>query len=82
VVKHARASKVKVNVQKKNDNITVSVQDNGSGFNYNPKLLKMKQYGFGLLSIYERIENIGGTLQIDTAPGKGTKVVLKVPVNN
>jgi PAS domain S-box-containing protein len=82
VVKHARASKVKVNVQNKNDNITVSVQDNGSGFNYNPKLHKMEHSGFGLLSIYERIENIGGTLQIDTAPGKGTKVVLKVPVNN
>ncbi len=42
VVKHARASKVKVNVQKKNDNITVSVQDNGSGFNYNPGLHKME----------------------------------------
>jgi len=29
-----------------------------------------------------RIENIGGTVQIETAPGKGTKVVLKVPIKN
>ena len=82
MVKHARASKVTVYLQKKNDNISISVHDNGVGFNYNPELLKMKESGFGLLSIHERIENIGGTLQIETAPGKGTKVVLKVPVNN
>jgi len=82
VVKHARASKVTVNIKKQNDNLSVAVQDNGSGFNFNPKFVKVEDYGFGLMSIYERIENISGTVQIDTAPGKGTKVVINVPVNN
>ncbi|MCK5102174.1 MAG: sensor histidine kinase, partial [Cyclobacteriaceae bacterium] len=81
VVKHARASQVGVIIQMKNDNIFISVNDNGSGFNYNPELHKMKDSGFGLLSINERIENISGTLQIETAPGKGAKVILNVPAN-
>ena len=71
-----------VELQKKNDNIFVSVQDNGSGFTYIPELFRIKNSGFGLLSIHERIENIGGAVQINTFPGKGTKVVLKVAINN
>ena len=37
--------------------------------------------GFGISGMKERCQNIGGTLQIDSAPGKGTKVIVRVPEN-
>jgi signal transduction histidine kinase len=80
VIKHAGATKVIVSFEKKNNIISISVHDNGSGYNYNPDLLRMKDTGFGLLSIYERIENIDGELLIDTAPGKGTNATLRLPI--
>ena len=79
VVKHARAAKVLVTLEMMPEWVKVSVEDDGVGF-----ILErvMTDYGtrFGLISMQERADLLGGTLQINTAPGQGTRVVFKVPV--
>ena len=80
VIKHAGATNVIVSFEKKKKIISISVHDNGSGYNYNPDLPRTKDSGFGLLSIHERIESIDGELLIDKAPGKGTNATLRFPI--
>lgn len=81
VVKHAQAKKVKVTVSKLGDRIRVSIEDDGLGFNPD-KLAEMavKKGAFGLFSIRQRLELLGGRLDIDSAPGRGTKITITAPL--
>jgi PAS domain S-box-containing protein len=80
VVKHAGAHKVKVSVRKLN-NICVTVEDDGVGFDPVEVLAGAAKRGeFGLFSIRERLENLGGHLQIDSAPGRGCKITMTAPL--
>ncbi len=74
VVKHAHASEVTVRMGCKADWIKISVRDNGVGLRVHT--LGKHRRGFGLFDIRDRLECIGGRLEIDSAPGKGTLVVL------
>ena len=81
VVKHARAKKVSVSLKENANSVTVVIEDDGMGFD--PEAVKTrngKQGGFGLFSIHERMSNLGGTFDIQSAPGKGCRVVLTMPV--
>ena len=80
VVKHAKASRVNVDITETEKNLEISVQDNGAGFHYNPAMLRLKSYGFGLFSIQERVANNGGYMSIETSPGEGTLIKLIVPL--
>ena len=77
VLKHARASEVKLQVNLIRNRLSLIMEDNGRGFDPN---LKEKQ-GLGMKNIHSRIQKIGGDLDIDSAPGKGTTVVLNVPLS-
>lgn len=81
VVRHAHTHNVKVSVRKVGNQICVSVEDDGIGFDPD-KVLAMdgKMAGFGLFSIRERLKELGGHLQIDSQPGKGTKVMIMAPL--
>ena len=76
----SQAVKVQINVQLvlSSDMIRVSVSDNGKGFD--PDQIANSE-GVGLKLIRERLEMLGGTLDVDTAPGKGCKILLKAPVS-
>jgi signal transduction histidine kinase len=79
-VKHARADKAAIAVQAGADDITLEISDNGCGFD-----VAILDSGFspddrfGLFSIKERLRYLGGSLKIQSAPGKGTAVLLSVP---
>jgi PAS domain S-box-containing protein len=77
VVKHARASSVKVSVARYEDNIKIDVEDNGAGF-YPVK--KKDLSGYGLFSIRERLDHLGGSFDIDSKPNQGTRVTLTAPL--
>lgn len=82
VVKHARASAASVSVTRTDDNIRVQVKDNGIGFD----VAKRDPYGiddmgYGLFSIRERLEPLGGCLDVRSEPGGGTEVTLWGPLN-
>jgi len=77
VHKHAQANAVGMAWQHSNDNWVLHVTDDGVGFD----LVKAARHkkSVGLLSMRERAELIGGTLQIQSTPGKGTAVTLLLP---
>ncbi|HYV22560.1 MAG TPA: sensor histidine kinase [Candidatus Bathyarchaeia archaeon] len=78
VHKHAHASTVGMAWSRANDNWVLHVTDDGMGFD----LVKAARHkkSVGLLSMRERAELIGGSLQIQSTPGKGTAVTLLLPV--
>ena len=81
VVKHAGAKTVKVGITRQNTEVVVTVEDNGVGFDASKLGLPSgKEGGFGLFNIRERLEYIGGRLEIESRPGKGTRIVMTVPV--
>ncbi len=81
VVKHAGVDHATVTLENTASNISLTVTDNGNGFDAD-KISRDRKSGFGLLSILERLAYIGGEARIESAPGKGTKIVLRAPVNH
>ncbi len=77
VRKHSGATSAVVRVTKTDDTATFVVADDGHGFDVSGAL--HGRDGFGLHAMRERMELIGGTLVIDSAPGRGTRVVAGVP---
>jgi signal transduction histidine kinase len=81
VVKHARAKTVSVYLDKVDGNVTVSVTDDGVGFNPAAVASGTKTgTGFGLFSIREQLEGFDGTLDIESAPGRGSRFTVTVPL--
>lgn len=74
VTRYANASSVKVLISRQHNQIVLTVNDNGLGFNYS-----IKPKGFGLLGMRERVEGLSGSFEIITAPGKGTQVEVALP---
>jgi PAS domain S-box-containing protein len=80
--KHARAKKVKISIERNNDNIQIEVKDDGVGFDISAlDSYCEKDIGFGLLNIRERIDIVGGSFEIESRKNKGTKIILKAPIN-
>ncbi len=81
VVKHARASEVRVSLRKNDQCIRIEITDDGRGFTVPDDFLEIARQGhLGLVGIRERAEAIGGTAQIISEPGKGTTVRVVVPL--
>jgi two-component system sensor histidine kinase DegS len=74
--RHSQATLVKVQVDLGNDVLRVSVDDNGKGFD--PESLK-EATNLGLKLIRERAEMLGGSFEIDSAIGSGTRISFSVP---
>ncbi len=81
VVKHANAHKVKVRIHHSADRIQICVEDDGIGFDVGKiASLPADTEGFGLFSIREQLEYIGGNLQIESDVGKGARVTIIAPL--
>ncbi|MBA7663509.1 Oxygen sensor histidine kinase NreB [subsurface metagenome] len=81
VVRHARADKVKVSIRKFDEQICVSVEDDGVGFDPAETASTVtKRAEFGLFSIRQRLEELGGHLEIESEPGRGCKVTMTAPL--
>ena len=77
VMKHARANKVIVSLASTADAITLTVQDDGVGFD--TQRLANSHRGLGLISMAERLRLVRGTVTIDSIPHQGTRLYIKVP---
>jgi signal transduction histidine kinase len=62
------------------DALLAEVEDNGCGFPCDPQGMPARNTGLGLLGIRERAAIAGGTLVIDSAPGRGTRIALRIPL--
>jgi two-component system sensor histidine kinase DegS len=77
--RHSQANLVKVNLDLGEDRIRVSVDDNGKGFD--PDSIQQGN-SLGLKLIRERAEMLGGSFEIDSALGKGTRILFAVPARS
>ena len=79
VRKHARATTATVDVRRRAGQLVVTISDDGVGFN--PAARVRSDFPrFGLPTMQERAATIGGNLEIDSAPGRGTTIRLSVPL--
>lgn len=79
--RHADATHVEVSFSYANDRITVSIHDDGKGFN-TTEVLNTDNRSLGILGMRERIELLGGQFQLISAPGKGTHVQVELSLPN
>lgn len=84
VLKHAQAKKVKVELELLDKAIRLSIEDDGVGFDYKNLLKRLRRrkedrVKLGLLGLKERVELLGGSLDIRTAAGAGTRLVAQLP---
>lgn len=77
VVKHARATQVQIRL--KYDEKTVSLEMNDDGRGFEPEAAHQSG-GFGLQGIHERVQQLGGTLNIESAPLRGTRLSVRIPL--
>jgi CheY-like chemotaxis protein len=83
VVKHANTSRAKVCLSlDASQQLRIVVQDSGPGFDMAAQTMTAVGRHFGLESIRERMEAMGGTLQMETGPNQGTKVILRLPLGS
>lgn len=81
ISKHARATQVSVVLEKQAERIILIIEDNGKGFDH--ALLRTPRRsgrGLGLLGMRERATLIGGDVEIESAPGSGTTIFVRVPL--
>lgn len=75
-LKYSNASKIMISFDIENQNVVLTIEDNGIGFD--PQDANVRG-GFGIKTMRERSEKLGGCLQIDSAPGKGTRLSACIP---
>ncbi|MGD1996482.1 MAG: GAF domain-containing sensor histidine kinase, partial [Anaerolineae bacterium] len=79
--KHARAENIWVRLRRQGSAFVAEVEDDGRGFDLKKVMEDYTVRGsLGMMNMRERTELVGGSLDIDTAPGQGTRVVLTVPL--
>ncbi len=81
VVKHTTVNKAHIGINPNDSHVLISVEDKGSGFDTgNLNSMPSANAGFGLFSIRERLDLLGGKVEVYSNPGKGTKVDLYIPL--
>ncbi len=85
MAKHSKARNVSLALEAKNGWVELDYKDDGAGFNYerlihSPKRRREDRFKLGLAGLRERVELLGGTMQIDTAPSKGVKMKVRLKV--
>jgi signal transduction histidine kinase len=76
VIKHAKAQSAKLELQKKENKIVITLQDNGIGFDFLSKFKNLKS--LGLKTIKERVRYINGILLVESSPGNGAKFNIEI----
>jgi len=83
VRKHAQARQVNLTLTYMDDEVILDVQDDGVGFEpARAPLQAGPEHGYGLVALQERAAQLGGNLQIESAPGEGTTVVVALPTTS
>jgi signal transduction histidine kinase len=82
VVKHSAATETAIVIKKRMPLVSLSIRDNGRGFNATIPPAASHDLGYGLSGIAERVRILGGTLVIDSRPSEGTSLTVEVPAPN
>jgi PAS domain S-box-containing protein len=81
IAKHAQATQVSVAVKRKGEGVSFRLEDNGKGFNV-PQILASdsRKRGLGLAAMEERVRMLGGSLEMWSEPGVGSRISFFVPI--
>jgi PAS domain S-box-containing protein len=77
ILRHSEADHVEIALTQDRENLKLSIRDNGKGFEVSKAT---KKGSFGIIGMHERILMLGGSLEIESAPGSGTEIRLEVPL--
>jgi signal transduction histidine kinase len=77
IIKHAHATAGKVTIKRWYNRLNIDVEDNGTGFDVSLKRTQNER-GIGLQGIVERTRFVGGTMRVESNPGKGTRVLITI----
>jgi signal transduction histidine kinase len=78
--KHARVDKAMIRLWQEGDQVCITVEDKGQGFDP-AKLTKPESSSFGLQIMRERVKSVGGNFEIESKPGQGTRITLRYSKN-
>jgi len=78
IIKHADATEANISLTQLEDTINIIVEDNGKGFN--TRKIIHTENGMGLSSIEKRVEHLEGSMEVDSTPGKGTNILIDIPI--
>jgi PAS domain S-box-containing protein len=79
---HAQASRVAVNIRKVPGAIRMEIKDDGKGFEVESLLRATRRQRLGLLGMKERVQMVGGSFGVESAPGRGTTICAQIPFGN
>jgi signal transduction histidine kinase len=80
ICKHAQADHVGVVIKKEDGQILFRIEDDGNGFNFEEAIHRhVAERGMGLTALYERVNMLGGTLDLNTRKGIGTRISFVIP---
>ena len=80
IAKHAEAGRVVLTLSYMDDVVTLDVRDDGVGFA--PTSPNLRNGGFGLTAMRQRIEGLEGTLEVESEPGAGTTIAASIPAES
>jgi len=80
VARHAEATHVDVSIARSGNDVVLAITDNGHGFDVEQALSARRTPGtFGLVAIRERVRLLHGTMEVHSAEGQGTTIIVTVP---
>ena len=74
ILKHANASNIMILLNDNNGSLYITIEDDGNGFD-----LGQKRKGIGLTNMNNRVESFNGEFKIESSPGNGCKLKIKIP---
>ena len=78
VLEHSKATEVTIRISIFDNILRLEIEDNGVGFQYKQSMLFTSK---GLMFMQERIHLLDGNMQVETAPERGTKIILEIPID-
>jgi PAS domain S-box-containing protein len=79
--KYAKASRLTVKIKQQEDKVSFLIEDNGKGFDVAQVLDNGSERGLGLRTMQERLRMLGGSLEIWSQKGKGTRIAFTIPID-
>jgi signal transduction histidine kinase len=77
--KHAKATQIKIQVRRAGKVVCCSIQDDGVGFDIS-KMRTDPNRGLGLVAMQERLNAVGGSFSVQSAPATGTRIEVRAPL--
>ena len=80
VARHSKAESVSLILSRGKNKLSLSIKDDGVGFDPDKLYREPEERGFGIFGIQERLRSLGGNLDLQSKPGEGTRLVVTIPL--